>query len=94
MSIMKKLVIALLFLFRLHACRHRNKTHFTVTFNKRYNTETYYTYDVNKPSEWNRPSFIYSHNHNEVNINLGFVKAAHQQNNVRANIALSRLVLT
>lgn len=52
--------------------------------------EVYYTYDFSKPLNHNRPSFIYSYNrHNEVNLNLGFVKAAYQKNNVRANLALA-----
>lgn len=51
--------------------------------------ETYYVYDFNKPADNNRPSFVYSHNrHNEVNLNLGFVKAAYTTERVRANIAL------
>jgi len=52
--------------------------------------EGYYTYDLARPSSHNRPSFIYSHNrHNEVNLNLGFIKAAYQKSNVRANFALA-----
>lgn len=52
--------------------------------------ETYYTYDFANPSSHNRPGFIYSHNrHNEFNLNLGFIKAAYQKNNVRANLALA-----
>jgi hypothetical protein len=51
--------------------------------------ETYYVYDFNKPADNNRPSFVYSHNrHNEVNLNLGFVKATYTTERVRANIAL------
>jgi hypothetical protein len=51
--------------------------------------ETYYVYDFNKPADNTRPSFIYSHNrHNEVNLNLGFVKAAYNTERVRANFAL------
>jgi hypothetical protein len=52
--------------------------------------EAYYTYDFNKPSDNNRPGFIYSHNrHNEFNLNLGFVKAAYSADRVRANLALA-----
>ena len=88
MSIMKKLVIALLFVPFTRLQAQEQKPTSPVTFSGY--LETYYTYDVNKPSDGNRPAFIYSHNrHNEVNINLGFVKAAYQQNNVRANIALA-----
>ncbi|MFD2286099.1 outer membrane beta-barrel protein [Pedobacter petrophilus] len=51
--------------------------------------ETYYGYDFNKPSDHNRPGFIYSHNRtNEVNLNLGFVKAAYESGSIRANLAV------
>ncbi|MBL7722932.1 MAG: porin [Chitinophagaceae bacterium] len=52
--------------------------------------EAYYQYDFNKPSDNNRPGFIYSHNrHNEFNLNLGFIKANYTAERVRANIALA-----
>lgn len=52
--------------------------------------ELYYTYDFNKPVDNNRPGFIYSHNrHNEFNLNLGFVKASYNTDNVRANLAIA-----
>src|SRR6187399_1111640 len=52
--------------------------------------EVYYTYDFNEPENHNRPSFIYSHNrHNEVNLNLGFVKTTYNSERVRANVALA-----
>lgn len=51
--------------------------------------ETYYGFDFNKPENNNRPGFIYSHNrHNEVNLNLGFIKAAYDNGTIRANAAL------
>ncbi|GIL23886.1 MAG: hypothetical protein BroJett042_23990 [Bacteroidota bacterium] len=51
--------------------------------------ETYYSYDFGNPSDHNRPGFVYSHNrHNEVNLNLGFIKAAYATDKVRANLAL------
>ena len=51
--------------------------------------ETYYGYDFANPENHLRPNFIYSHNrHNEVNLNLGFVKVAYQKANIRANMAL------
>ncbi len=51
--------------------------------------ETYYGYDFNKPADHNRPGFIYSHNRaNEVNLNLGFIKAAYDSGNIRANLAV------
>jgi Putative beta-barrel porin-2, OmpL-like. bbp2 len=51
--------------------------------------ETYYVYDFNQPINNTRPGFIYSFNrHNEVNLNLGFVKGSYNTDNVRANLAL------
>ncbi len=51
--------------------------------------ETYYCYDFGNPADHNRPGFVYSHNrHNEVNLNLGFVKAAYSTDRVRGNLAL------
>lgn len=51
--------------------------------------EAYYSYDFNKPDNHTRPSFIYSHNRaNEVNLNLGLIKAAYNNDRLRANVAL------
>ncbi|WP_294274556.1 porin [uncultured Chryseobacterium sp.] len=51
--------------------------------------ELFYTYDFNEPVNHIRQNFLYSYNrHNEVNLNLGFVKAAYQTENMRANLAL------
>ncbi|MEJ5995105.1 porin [Pedobacter sp. Du54] len=51
--------------------------------------ETYYGYDFNKPANNNRPGYIYSHNrHNEVNLNLVFIKATYDSGKTRANVAL------
>ena len=52
-------------------------------------TELYYSYDFNKPINNTKPSFIYSHNRaNEVNLNLGFLKAAYATEQIRANLAM------
>ncbi|MFN0214956.1 MAG: porin [Saprospiraceae bacterium] len=51
--------------------------------------ETYYLYDFDNPADHKRPDFVYAFNrHNEVNLNLGFLKAAYAKENVRANMAL------
>lgn len=51
--------------------------------------ETYYSFDISNPDNHTRPGFVYSHNrHNEVNLNLGFVKLAYNTDKVRANLAL------
>lgn len=51
--------------------------------------EMYYCYDFSKPSNHQLPSFFYSFNrHNEVNLNMGYIKARYAQEKVRANLAL------
>jgi len=51
--------------------------------------ETYYGYDFNKPADNNRPGFVYSHNrHNEVNLNLGFIKGSYETERFRTNLAI------
>lgn len=51
--------------------------------------ESYYAYDFNEPENNTRPGFFYSHNrHNEVALNLGFIKAAYDNGQVRGNLAL------
>ncbi|MEO8116133.1 MAG: porin [Bacteroidota bacterium] len=52
--------------------------------------EAYYTYDFGNPENHNRPGFIYAFNrHNEINLDLGYIKAAYESKNVRANLALA-----
>ena len=51
--------------------------------------EAYYSYDIGNPEKHVRPSFFYSYNrHNEVNLNIGFVKANYTTDKVRGNFAL------
>lgn len=52
--------------------------------------EAYYSYDFNKPTDNNRPGFIYSQNRsNEFNVNIAYVKAGYAAERVRANLALA-----
>lgn len=51
--------------------------------------ETYYLYNFNRPPSNSQPGFIYSHNRvNEVNLNLGFLKASYTTEKVRGNFAM------
>lgn len=51
--------------------------------------EAYYLYDFSQPGSHTRPSFVYSYNrHNEVNLNLGFIRGAYTTEDVRANLAI------
>lgn len=51
--------------------------------------EMYYSYDFDNSSNQNSPGFMYSYNRqNDVNLNLGFIKAAYQTDKVRSNLAI------
>lgn len=84
---MKKLITLTFLFYAVKGFTQTDSTVSPLTFSGY--IETYYTYDFGNPSNHNRPAFVYSYNrHNEVNLNLGFVKAAYQKENVRANLAL------
>jgi hypothetical protein len=51
--------------------------------------EMYYAFDFNKPSNHELSGFLYNHKrHNEVNVNLAFIKAAYADQQNRANLAM------
>jgi len=51
--------------------------------------EAYYSNDFGNPQNHTRPGFFYSFNRsNEVNLNIGFIKANYTSSTVRANLAL------
>lgn len=84
---MKTLILSLLTAFVLRANAQSDSTKSPLKFSGY--IETYYSYDFGNPSNHNRPGFVYSHNrHNEVSLNLGFIKAAYEKDHVRANLAL------
>lgn len=49
--------------------------------------EIYYIYDFSNPTDQNRPFFYSHHRHNEVALNLGFIRAACQTDRFRGNLA-------
>jgi hypothetical protein len=50
--------------------------------------EVYYLYDFARPQDNTRPNFVYAFNrHHEVNLNLGYLKAAYDNGQVRGNVA-------
>jgi len=52
--------------------------------------EAYYGYDFGQPKNNRRPPFVYSYDrHNEVNINLGYIKASYNADRARGNLALA-----
>ncbi|HNU59386.1 MAG TPA: porin [Aquaticitalea sp.] len=84
---MKKLIFAILSAISVNSFAQTDPTNNPLTISGY--AETYYSYDLNNPSDHNRPGFVYSHNrHNEINLNLGFIKAAYATENVRANLAI------
>ncbi len=84
---MKKIFIALLALYSVNSFAQNDST--TKPLKLSGYIEAYYAYDFGKPANHTRPAFVYSFNrHNEVALNLGFVKAAYDSEKVRANLAL------
>ncbi len=84
---MKKLLILVLSFFYVGASAQTDSTKKALKISGY--LETYYVFDASNPSDHNRPGFVYSHNrHNEVNLNLGFIRAAYEAGNVRANLAI------
>lgn len=52
--------------------------------------EAYYNQDFNRPVKNTAPGFLYNFNRtNEVNLNLGYIKAAYNTDRVRGNIAFA-----
>ena len=61
----------------------------TKSFNVSAYIETYYSYDFSKPFNNEKPDFNYNYKkHNQLNINLAFVKMAYQTSHLRSNLAL------
>ncbi len=51
--------------------------------------ETYYSYDFSKPFNLEKPDYNYNYKkHNQLNVNLAYLKANYQSNRIRSNIAL------
>lgn len=81
----RKLILVVVLLTGLYAHAQDEKTKIKVSGY----LETYYGYDFNKPKDNNRPGFVYSHNRsNEVNLNLGYIKAGYDNGSIRANLAI------
>lgn len=91
---MKKLIILFLFTINLSYSFAQNDSSLINSNNEQEikfsgYIETYYSYDINNPSNHQKSNFIYSHNRtNEFNLNLGFIKAAYSSKKVKANLAL------
>ena len=86
---MKKIFIITALLFTINFVKAQDSTQTAGKLTISGYAELYYGYDFNKPKDNNRPSFVYSHNRsNEVNLNLGFIKANYTSDNIRANLAL------
>src|SRR6478609_546017 len=84
---MKRIFIFLFTLFSIRALAQQDTTKGSVTWSGY--VDVYYAFDSGKPDDHVRPSFIYNYNRsNEVNLNVGFVKANYTASNVRANVAL------
>jgi hypothetical protein len=51
--------------------------------------ELYYSYDFSKPINFEKPDYNYNYKkHNQLNVNLAYVKASYQTNRFRSNLAI------
>ncbi len=51
--------------------------------------EMYYSYDFAQPPDHEKPDFFYNYvRHNEINLNLGYLKGTYADKRLRANLAL------
>lgn len=51
--------------------------------------ETYYSFDFSNPDNHEKSAFLYNHNrHNELNLNLGLLKASYNTDRLRANLGI------
>ncbi|HSY62920.1 MAG TPA: porin [Cytophaga sp.] len=83
---MKRFIQAILFIMSIHAFGQQDSTKPSLKISGY--IEVYYCYDFGKPADHNRPPFIYSFNRsNEVNLNIGFIKASFENKFIRTNIA-------
>jgi hypothetical protein len=83
----KRIVFLVLSLHGINLVAQQDSLNPTVTLSGF--MDVYYAYDFDKPSSNRRPDFTYNHTrHNEVNINLAFIKASVNNKYMRANLAL------
>ncbi|WP_306350319.1 porin [Flavobacterium sp. '19STA2R22 D10 B1'] len=83
---MKKIIIAAMALISLQAIAQDTIKN-PLTFSGY--VEGYYSYDFGKPANHVKNAAFYNFNkHNEVNLNLGVIKAAYANDKVRGNLAL------
>lgn len=84
--IFRSLLILSLLLQVMHYC-YSQKEKQAITLSAY--ADIYYLYNFNKPLNNSQPPFIYNFKrNNEVNLNLGFIKANYNTEKARANIAL------
>lgn len=82
---MKKVILTALLVFGFTISNAQEKERLTFSGF----LEIYYCYDFGIPENHTLPSFLYNYNQsNELNLNLGFIKANYAKDNVRANLAL------
>lgn len=84
---MKQIITTVLFIAITISAVAQNDTINTFTY-QGYG-ELYYSYDFSNPQNHEKPNFIYNHKrHNEINLNLAYVKASYNKNDLRANATL------
>lgn len=80
------------FFFLLFSCNFgytQDSTTKKPAFTFRLYLDAYYSYDFNKPSNSEKPPFLYNHKrHKEISANLALVGFSYQEKSVRVNVGL------
>lgn len=83
---MRYTCVTLLLLFSVHCLAQDDSTK---SFKVTTYIDMYYSYDFSKPNHFEKPDFNYHYKkHNQLNVNLAFVKLGYQSTRVRSNLAL------
>jgi len=84
---MKKLITGIILLISTGVMAQDEKTH-PITISGY--VEAYYNYDFNRPLNNTMPPFLYNFTRdNEVNLNLGYIKASYNSDKVRGNFTFA-----
>ncbi len=75
--------------FTIFAQKDSSEWHVKPTVSLSGFVDVYYMYDFNQPTQTGRQPFLFNHNrHNEMNLNLGFIKLEASHKKYRSKLAL------
>ena len=83
---MRYTLLSLVLLVAIHSNGQKDSTK---PIKKTTYADVYYSYDLSNPKNFEKPDFNYNYKkHNQLNVNLAFVKLGYQSSRLRSNLAL------